>query len=146
MRRRKEHLVAGWLLTAAARRGFQRLGDVSLRRDFNLDRIVDMQEQVARILDSPLLIGNREVRVRTPMVRTDVRFGGDRDFVIRTVNAENPMDLYRGLSLSRYCALNAVWTKHNLRIALALQYVLMHFAVTRAVSSVAALSIHYDGP
>src|SRR5882762_1174615 len=117
MRRREDHFVAGWLLTAAACWGFQRLGDASFRRDINLHRIADMQEEVARILDAPLLVGNREVRVSAPMVLADVRFGGNHDFVFCAVNAESPVHLYGGLSLSRHCALNAVGTKHNLRIA-----------------------------
>src|SRR2546430_16975195 len=94
MRRRRKNFAAGWLLTAA-RSGFQSLGDDSLRRDVNLHRIADMQEEVARILDSPFLVGNRELRVSAPMVRTDVRFGGNHNFVNCAVDAGSPVHVHR---------------------------------------------------
>ena len=103
-----------------------------------------MQKQGARIFHSPLRIGNREVNRRGPTALRPLHFGGHGDLAVYSVDVEPAVHSYRRLSLRRNRALNAVRTKRNFRIALALQDLVVHFAVAHSAAALAAFGVDHN--
>ena len=64
--------------------------------------------------------------------------------MVRAVDVENSVDPYRGPSLQRHSSINAIGTERNFWIAVALEYLSVHFPVAHSAATFAALRIHND--
>src|SRR5271168_133304 len=64
--------------------------------------------------------------------------------MVRSVDGKDSVDVYRRLSLHGYGSVHVIGAKRDLRIALALENLPVHFAITHAVSAVTAPGIHQD--
>src|SRR5579864_4029370 len=123
MHRRKRNRAAGWLLSLGRDR---RSYHVSGCHQINFDRILDLQEQRARIFHSPLGVWNREVNCSGPVVGHHLYIGWDRDFMVDAMNVKHSVDSDRGLSLTRDGSLDSVGMKNDFRITAAFKNFLVH--------------------
>ncbi len=81
---------------------------------------------------------------RGPVVWKHLDLSRDGEFMIRSVDGEDSVHPHRRLSLQGHNPIDAIRTKCNFRIAVALQHLSMHFVVTHSAATVTALCIHYD--
>jgi mono/diheme cytochrome c family protein len=110
----------------------------------DLHRVVDSQKQCARVLHSPFRVGHGKVHGCRPAVDEHLDLRRYLNFAIHSVDAKYSMHPHRRLSRRRDCAGHTIRLKRNLRIALALEHLPMHFAVAHAAAALAALGIDYD--
>lgn len=95
----KLNQAARWILTDMRDTASSGFDDASSRRQVNIDRFADPQEESAGILHAPLHVRYGKVHGCGPVVRSHFYIGGNGDFVVCTVNAENPVHLHRGFPL-----------------------------------------------
>src|SRR5450759_2996181 len=112
--------------------------------DLELDAVVDVQEQRARVLHAPLDVGDLKPRrgCRLPGGRVDL--DGEKDLVIRAVELEQAVEVPLRVPVGRKPAFEPVGTKHGRRETAGLEDLLAHPPVAGGVSALAALHVHDD--
>jgi|HubBroStandDraft_3_1064219.scaffolds.fasta_scaffold16597_3 hypothetical protein len=64
--------------------------------------------------------------------------------MVGPVYGENAVYAHFSLFLGSHVPIDAIRTKHNVRVAVALQNLLLHLPVTHCTAAVATPGIHYD--
>ena len=79
-----------------------------------------------------------------PVSRRHLDFSGNREFMVRPVDSEDPVHAHRGFSLGCYLSVYSIGSENNFRIAVTLQNFFMHFAVAHAVAALASPGVDHD--
>ena len=81
---------------------------------------------------------------RVPVIGKHFDISGNGKLMIRSVNGKYPVNMHLRLTLRRDCSIQAVGTKNNFWITVALQNLSVHLPVAHSASAFATLSIDDD--
>ena len=95
-------------------------GRASRSSEVNVNRFADSQKQSAGIVHPPRCIRDREVECCRPGPRRHLDFGGDSQFMVGPVYGENAVYAHFSLFLGSHVPIDAIRTKDNVRVAVAL--------------------------
>jgi hypothetical protein len=120
-------------------------GDFAGGGNVDFDLLCHGEEEQARILHSPFDVRRRKVTRGRQAVSNQPTLNLGNDFVSRTVNSQNAVQLCLKLTVLLQSAVDVPRRENNLRILLSLENILSHIIVTRADAAVAAARIDNDG-
>ena len=98
----------------------------------------------AGILHAPFHIGEQKLSFKVSGTPADLQRYSQRNGMIAAVNAKGPVDLNRRTTLRRERPGHLRWRERGIRVLLALQDLLVHLPVARAVAALPALDVNYD--
>ena len=101
----------------------------SFQIKFDLYRVVDPEEEVARILEAPIDERYAEVRAARPMVSGKLCLYRHRQFVFAAMQNKKSVHLNSKRSLRRNLPFHAVGSKNNFRVLPAFENLFVHFLV-----------------
>jgi len=110
----------------------------------HLHRVTNFEEKHTRVFHPPPHIRNLKRSLRAPGASSESYFDGESNFVLRTMHGKQAVNLKYGGASRGEGAFGVIGAEEYLRIAPALNYLLVHFVVTRAVTSLAAGGVERD--
>ena len=121
--------------------GVRRSSD-SLDCDFHL--IGNVQKESVRVLEAPTYIRYRKLDRGCDAFRAALRLDGHDQLVIRTVKAEDAVNVQLKISVRGNLALEPVWCENYLREFVAFENFPIHPPVASFAAAIAAGGIHND--
>ena len=120
-------------------------GDSPLSRNVDFDLLRHCEEEQARVIHSPFDVRHRELTRGGQRVSDQPPLNLGNDFVSRTVNCQNSVQLCLKLTVLLQFADRVSRRENNLRILLSLENALSHILVTLADAGVTTARIDDDG-
>ena len=113
---------------------------------FNLDLhgVVNLEEEVAGILEAPIDEGHAELSAALPIISRKLGLNRSSQLVFAAMQNKNSMHLNRKASLRHYFPVYVLRSKDDFLVLSAFENIFVHFPVARIVAAITACRVYGD--